>query len=167
MPNGPQDRQEAAEAGVVIRVQAMQRSGSYVAAAVVIVAVVAAVAWVLTTQPQAFPGLQTVGLYKFKAMPVGADGPLKECVVCHSVETGGPLRVGPPLHGIVGARKARTEWYGYSAALRKAEGNWTEADLDKFLISPSKFLPGTSKTLIGIPDAKQRANIIAALKKAP
>jgi len=98
----------------------MQRSGSYVAAAVVIVAVVAAVAWVLTTQPQAFPGLQTVGLYKFKAMPVGADGPLKECVVCHSVETGGPLRVGPPLHGIVGARKARTEWYGYSAALRKA-----------------------------------------------
>lgn len=145
----------------------MQRSGSYVAAAVVIVAVVAAVAWVLTTQPQAFPGLQTVGLYKFKAMPVGADGPLKECVVCHSVETGGPLRVGPPLHGIVGARKARTEWYGYSAALQKAEGNWTEADLDKFLTSPSKFLPGTSKTLIGIPDAKQRADIIAALKNAP
>jgi cytochrome c len=88
-------------------------------------------------------------------------------VVCHSVETGGPLRVGPPLHGIVGARKARTEWYGYSAALRKAEGNWTDADLDKFLTSPSKFLPGTSKTLSGIPDAKQRADIIAALKNAP
>src|SRR5664280_2506967 len=132
----------------------MQRSGSYVAAAVVIVAVVAAVAWVLTTQPQAFPGLQTVGLYKFKAMPVGADGPLKECVVCHSVETGGPLRVGPPLHGIVGARKARTEWYGYSTALRKPEANWTEPVLNMFLTSPSNFLRGTPKPLIAIPEAK-------------
>jgi cytochrome c len=167
LPKGPQDWQEAAEADVFIRVQAMQRSGSYVAAAAVIVAVVMGVAWVLMTQPHAFPGLQTVGLYKFKAMPVGADGPLKECVVCHSVETGGPLRVGPPLHGIVGARKARTEWYTYSAALQKAGGNWTEADLDKFLTSPSKFLPGTTKTLLGIPDPKQRADIIAALKNAP
>ncbi len=145
----------------------MQRFGSYVAAVIVIVAVVAGVAWVLRMQPSAFPGLQTAGLYKFKAMPVGADGPLKECVVCHSVESDGPLRVGPPLHGIVGARKARMEWYAYSAALRKAGGTWTEADLDKFLTAPSKFLPGTSKTIIGIPDSKQRADIIAALKNAP
>ena len=145
----------------------MQRVGSYAAAAVVIVAVVAGVVWTLRMQPKEAPGLQAAGPYIFKAMPVGADGPLRECVVCHSVETGGPLRVGPPLHGIVGARKARLDWYGYSPALQKAEGNWTEADLDKFLTSPSKFLPGTSKTLIGISDAKQRADIIAALKNAP
>jgi cytochrome c2 len=152
--------------GAVIRVQTMQRVGSYVAAAVVIVAVVMGVIWALRIQPVGAPGLQTAGPYKFKAMPVGADGPLRECVVCHSIETGGPLRVGPPLHGIVGARKARADWYGYSPALRKAAGNWTEADLDKFLTSPSKFLPGTSKTLIGISDAKERADIIAALKNA-
>ena len=145
----------------------MQRVGSYTAAAVIIVAVVAGVVWTSRTQPAGVPGLQTAGPYKFKAIPVGAGGPLKECVVCHSVETGGPLRVGPPLHGIVGARKARLDWYGYSPALRKAEGNWTEADLDKFLTSPSKFLPGTSKTLIGISDAKERADIVAALKIAP
>src|ERR1019366_10782758 len=100
----------------------MQRSGSYVAAAVVIVAVVAAVAWVLTTQPQAFPGLQTVGLYKFKAMPVGADGPLKECVVCHSVETGGALRVGAPPPRIVGGRKARAGRGGDLGGLGEAGG---------------------------------------------
>ena len=145
----------------------MQRVGSYAAAAVIIVAVVTGVVWTSRTQSAGMPGLQTLGPYKFKAMPVGADGPLRECVVCHSVETGGPLRVGPPLHGIVGARKARMDWYGYSPALRKAEGNWTEADLDKFLTSPSKFLPGTSKTIVGISDAKQRADIIAALKNAP
>lgn len=145
----------------------MQRIGSYVAAAVVIVAVVMGVVWALRAQPAGAPGLQMAGPYKFKAVPVGADGPLRECVVCHSVEAGGPLRVGPPLHGIVGARKARTDWYAYSPPLRKAEGNWTEADLDKFLTAPSKFLPGTSKTIIGISDAKQRADIIAALKNAP
>lgn len=146
----------------------MQRVGSYVAAAVVIVAVVMGVVWALgMQQPVGAPGLQAAGPYKFKAMPVGADGPLRECVVCHSVEAGGPLRVGPPLHGIVGAPKARTDWYGYSPALRKAGGSWTEADLDKFLTSPSKFLPGTSKTIIGISDAKERGDIIAALKNAP
>jgi cytochrome c2 len=35
------------------------------------------------------------------------------------------------------------------------------------LTSPSKFLPGTSKTIIGIPDAEERADIVAALKNAP
>jgi len=145
----------------------MHRTGSYLVATVIIVAVVAAVAWVVRAQPSAFPGLQTVGLYKFKAMPVGADGPLKECIVCHSVESGGPMRVGPPLHGIVGARKARTPWFAYSAALQKAGGVWTEEDIDKFLAAPSKYIPGTSKTILGIPDAKQRADIIAALKNAP
>lgn len=154
-------------AGAVIRMQTMQRVGSYLAAAVVIMAVVTGISWAVRMHPVEAPGLQTAGPYKFKAMPVGAEGPLKECVVCHSVETGGPLRVGPPLHGIVGARKARADWYGYSLALRKAGGNWTEADLDKFLTSPSKFLPGTSKTIIGISDAKERADIIAALKNAP
>jgi cytochrome c2 len=147
--------------------QTMQRVGSYVAAAVVIVAVAAGVSWALGRQPAEVPGLRTDGPYRFKAMPVGGDGPLRECVVCHSVERGGPLRVGPPLYGIVGARKARAEWYGYSPALRKAGGNWTEADLDKYLTSPSKFMPGTSKTIIGIADAKERADIIAALKNAP
>jgi cytochrome c len=151
----------------VFWVQAMQQFRSYVVAVVVIAAVVACVAWVVSAQPGAFPGLQTVGPYKYKAVPVGANGPLKECIVCHSIESGGPLRVGPPLHGIVGAHKARYAWYAYSDALRKAGGTWTEGDLDKFLDSPSKFLPGTSKTIIGFPDTKQRADIIAALKKAP
>ena len=100
----------------------------------------------------------------YKAIPVLIYGPLKQCVVCHSIERNGALRVGPPLYGIVGAPKARTTWYGYSLALKTAKGVWSEDDLDKFLLSPSKFLPGTSKTLRGVHDAKERAQIIAALK---
>lgn len=145
----------------------MQRSLSYVVAVVVVAVIVAGVAWVINSQPGAFPGLRTVGLYRYKAIPAGADGPLKDCIVCHSIESGGPMRAAPPLHGIVGAQKARTPWFGYSTALRKAGGTWTEADLDKFLMSPSEFLPGTTKTILGYSDAKKRADIIAALKNAP
>jgi cytochrome c2 len=145
----------------------MQQVRSYVVAVVVIVAIVAGVAWVVSAQSSGLPGLQTIGLYKYKAIPIGANGPLKNCVVCHSIESNGPMRAAPPLHGIVGAPKARTPWFGYSEALKKAGGTWTEADLDKFLAAPSKFLPGTAKTILGYPDAKQRANIIAALKSAP
>jgi cytochrome c len=132
------------------------------------VAVVAGLLWALGLEPPGVPGLPAAEApYKFKATPIGADGPLKKCVVCHSVETGGPLRVAPSLHGIIGAGKARADWYAYSPALRTAGGNWSEADIDKFLTSPSTFLPGTTKTIIGISDPRERAEIIAALKNAP
>ncbi len=144
----------------------MQRILSYLAAVVVIATIVAGVAWAVRVQtPQHSAKTVVAGAYRFEAQPVGADGPLKPCVVCHSIEMGGPLRVAPPLRGIVGAKKARADWYGYSPALRRAGGTWTEADLDKFLAAPSKFLPGTSKTIIGIRDERQRAEIIAALKQ--
>ncbi len=148
-----------------MRVQIMQRASSYVAAAAAIVVIVAGVAWARTMAPPAVhDSLERKGPYVYEAMPVGANGPLKRCVVCHSIEPGGTLRVGPPLYGIVGAPKARATWYGYSPALKTAGGVWSEEDLDKFLMSPSKFLPGTSKTLLGVSDADERAQIIAALK---
>ena len=145
----------------------MQRMGSYLAAIVLILGVIAAVGWGLKEHPLAIAREPAQGMYRYETTAVGADGPLKDCVVCHSVERGGGLRSAPPLAGIVGAPKARAKWYGYSAALQKAGGTWTEADLDKFLTSPSTFLPGTSKTIVGYPDAKKRAEIIAALKQAP
>jgi cytochrome c2 len=143
----------------------MPRTGSYIAAVAVIIVLVGGIAFALRSEPSRDAQVVAQGPYKYQAVPAGADGPLKPCVVCHSVEAGGPLRVAPPLNGIVGAKKARADWYGYSTPLKKAGGVWTEADLDKFLTSPSKFLPGTTKTIIGIRDDKERADIIAALKR--
>lgn len=143
----------------------MQRAGSYVAALAAIVAIVAGVVLARgMVPPAAHDALVSDGPYAHKAIPVGADGPLKRCVVCHSIERDGAQRVGPPLYGIVGAPKARESWYGYSVALKKAGGTWTETDLDAFLTSPSKYLPGTSKTFLGVSDPNERAQIIAALK---
>jgi cytochrome c len=101
--------------------------------------------------------------YRFAAEPVGRGGLADGCVVCHSLEKNGPLRSAPPLWGIVGADKARFEWYGYSQALAQADGTWTEAALNAYLTDPDAFLPGTAKTLIGLPDEEQRAGVIAYL----
>lgn len=104
-------------------------------------------------------------LHPFKAPVAGKDGPLGRCVVCHSVKKQGTVRVAPSLWGVVDADKARAHWFGYSSALIRADGSWSETDLDAYLTKPDRFLPGTKKTLIGIPDSKERAAIIAALKK--
>lgn len=101
---------------------------------------------------------------RFAAQPAGLDSPAAGCVVCHSIEKGGPLRVAPNLWDIVGDKKARFSWYGYSRALAGAGGTWTLEDLDAYLADPDRFLPGTSKTLIGIADPKERADLITYLE---
>lgn len=100
---------------------------------------------------------------RYAAKPVGLDGPAGQCVVCHSVEKGGPMRVAPNLWSIVGAPKAREKGYGYSTALASAGGVWTQQDLNDYLAAPDKFLPGTKKTIIGLPKPKERAELITFL----
>lgn len=84
-------------------------------------------------------------------------------MVCHSIERNGSFRVAPGLWGIVGAPKARAAWFGYSRALATAGGAWTEEDLDKYLTDPDGFLPGTQKTLVGVPE-NERREILAFLR---
>lgn len=101
---------------------------------------------------------------RFPGEPWGVGTAAEPCVVCHSLEPGGPFRSAPNLYGIVGAEKARDrEWYGYSLALLKSGGTWTEADLDAYLADAPAFAPGTRKA-IRIDDAEQRARIIDFLR---
>ena len=94
----------------------------------------------------------------------GADSPASGCVVCHSLERGGPFRVAPNLFGIYGADKARDrEWYGYSVGLRTKGGTWTEEDLHAFLEDAGDFAPGSTKS-IRMRDPEQRQAVIDYLK---
>jgi cytochrome c len=96
--------------------------------------------------------------------PWGLDTAAGRCVVCHSLEQGGPFRYAPNLYGIVGAEKARDrQWYGYSLALMKMSGTWTESDLDAYLENASKFAPGSTKS-IRIANEEERREIIDFLK---
>ena len=145
---------------------------SFLVAVGVVAVFVAGIAWAVETeQPSDTSGIAKLSYgpiarkHPFKAQVEGKEGPLGQCVVCHSIERNGTFRVAPGLWGIVGDDKARAGWFAYSSALAQAEGTWTEKDLDTYLTKPNLYLPGTKKTLIGIPDAEARAAIIAELKK--
>ena len=100
---------------------------------------------------------------EFPEQPWGYETPAGRCVVCHSLEKGGPFRVAPNLWGIVGAEKARDrDWFSYSPALIRKGGTWTEEDLDAFLADASTYLPGSSKS-IRVPDEAERKEIIEFL----
>jgi cytochrome c len=85
------------------------------------------------------------------------------CEECH-----GAAATAPTLRGIIGRPVASIESFdGYSDALKaKKNLTWTPANLDLFLKSPKDFVPGTLmyKT---VPDAKDRADIIAFLASLP
>ncbi|WP_207062220.1 cytochrome c family protein [Motiliproteus sp. SC1-56] len=87
-----------------------------------------------------------------------------QCVVCHSLEKNGPFRSAPNLWGIVGAEKARHDWFGYSTALKTKGGTWTEEALDKYFENPTAYVPGTKKSMTPIADPETRAELIDFLK---
>lgn len=86
------------------------------------------------------------------------------CAVCHALEAGAAPRVGPPLWGVVGRPVGGVDGFGYSHALRAADGIWTPERLDHFLADPAAVLPGTAMTFGGIADADDRARVIAFLQ---
>jgi len=90
----------------------------------------------------------------------------RKCMGCHYIKKD-KNKVGPTLQNVVGRPAASVKGYNYSAAL-KAKGKaglvWTEDNLDKWLTSPRKFVPGTKMTFFGLHKASQRADVIAYLK---
>ncbi len=85
-----------------------------------------------------------------------------QCAMCHGV-TPGAAGIGPSLAGIYGAPAASTAGYKFSAALTGAHLVWTADALNKLLTAPQSDVPGTKMPYAGLPDAGQRADVIAYL----
>ncbi len=88
----------------------------------------------------------------------------KACAACHSFDQGGPDKVGPNLHGVVGAAKARKSGFGYSSALTETSGAWGYEDLNFFLWKPKNYVPGTKMNYAGMKKPGDRAALIAWLR---
>jgi cytochrome c2 len=87
-----------------------------------------------------------------------------QCKVCHSLDAG-KNGVGPSLKGIVGTAAGDVAGYTFSPAMKKSGLTWTPDTLSAFLQSPMKKVPGTKMPFAGLPNAKDRDDVIAYLAK--
>jgi cytochrome c len=87
----------------------------------------------------------------------------RTCINCHSTEIG-VNKIGPSLHGVVGREVAIVPDFIYSDALKATRKTWTEAELDAYLADPRGAMHGVKMFFKGLPDADQRADVIAYLK---
>ncbi len=85
-----------------------------------------------------------------------------QCKICHSTEPG-KNGLGPSLSGIVGRKSATEASYTYSTAMKGAGLTWTDATLSDYLRAPMKKVPGTKMAFAGMPNDKDRADLIAYL----
>jgi cytochrome c2 len=91
----------------------------------------------------------------------------QKCYACHALEPGRNDLPGPTLHRILGRRIA-AERFDYSPALRvlaKRRPRWNSALLDRYIADPEAVAPKTSMTFTGIRDPRERADLIAYLRR--
>ncbi len=89
-----------------------------------------------------------------------------QCAMCHSASPG-VQGIGPSLAGVYNKPAAATAGFQFSPALTSAHLVWNAAALDKFLAGPQSDVPGTKMPYAGLPDAGQRADVIAYLASLP
>ena len=122
--------------------------------------------------PVALISALTLGL-AFGLHSASAEGDPKQgakayraCVACHALEPDLHLS-GPSLANILGRMAGTAQGYvRYSQGLKGAGFEWNEAAFDGWLENPRAMIPDTYMVFKGIPDARERSDLIAFLRIA-
>lgn len=85
------------------------------------------------------------------------------CLACHALAYD---RVGPRHCGLFGRLAGSVPGFEYSPAMKNSKITWNEKTLDRFLAKPLVMVPGSTMTYDGVPDPKERADLIAYLARA-
>jgi glucose/arabinose dehydrogenase len=86
----------------------------------------------------------------------------ERCVICHTPGGG----QGPALGGVVGRAAGSGSNFSYTRELRDSRLTWNDATLDKYLANPTETVRGTAMPIM-VPDAAERAQLIAYIKTLP
>ena len=89
----------------------------------------------------------------------------EECRACHLTETGAP-GVGPSLRGVFGRRAGALEDFRFSPALKRSGITWNAQTLDAYVADPQKLVPANRMPYAGMPEARDRADLIEYMEKA-
>lgn len=99
-----------------------------------------------------------------KADAAKGQADAKACEACHSFAKDGPVKIGPPLYGVVGRPVASIAGFAYSDGLKALGGNWTYEELNKWITKPAALVAGTKMSYPGDSHENQRADILAYLQ---
>jgi cytochrome c len=90
----------------------------------------------------------------------------EECAACHTHERGAQNGVGPNLFGVVGRKAGEVDEFRYSPAMKRSGIVWSEQDLDAYIADPQAKVPANRMPFSGMPDARDRADLLAYLLSA-
>ena len=89
----------------------------------------------------------------------------KKCAACHSINKGGPNKIGTALYNVVGRKVGGVEGYRYSKTLASYGKEWSFEELNGFLIKPAAYLKGTKMSYAGLRKEADRASVIKYLNQ--
>ena len=88
-----------------------------------------------------------------------------QCRACHTLGQGQGHKAGPNLYRVIGRQAGTAPGFDYSDALKNSGIVWSAETLDAWLKQPRDLVPGNRMIFMGIGKARDRANLIAYLRR--